>query len=204
MEFKIYSFNNALELLTVSKSKKEIWDEISNSIKSITDRELMDYFNIYSKSTKSLSKVIRMILDNKLLINYWTKNQNMFSNDDYVNSKRFSFNYFKSSINLEFAFNHESATAWILLKGSLLNNNQLTKVVNVDISIIITVDNRMKSLGGFDGSIGTFEKYIQYLGSMEYLIDKPILLIGLEPASEFIIKHRQLVNRKIGIIREMS
>lgn len=204
MEFKIHSFNKALEILNGSTSKKKVWDEVFNMIKSITDKELMDYFNIYTGKIKSLSKIIKILLDDKLSKNNWIKNQNMFLNDDYLKSKRFSYDYYKSNVNLEFAFNHESASAWILLKGNLCENNELKKEVSTEVSILITVDNRMRTYGGFDGSIGTYEKYIKYLTPMQHVLTKPIVLIGLEPASEFLIKHKQVLNKKVGIVKEMN
>ena len=204
MEFKIYSFNSALENINESSLKKNICNEVFNIIKSITDKELMDYFSIYSSKIKSLSKIIKMLMKEKLMKNNWIKNQNMFLNDNYYNSKRFSYDYYKSKVNLEFAFNHESASAWILLKGILCENGELKNEVNTEISLIITADKRMKSYGGFDGSIGTYEKYIDYLNTMKHILKKPIILIGLEPLSDFVVKHRKILNKKIAIIKEMK
>lgn len=204
MNFKKYFFNNALNMINQDSSKKVIIDEVFDLIDLVTERELIDYFTIYSSKSKSLSRVIKTILTDKLLANSWIKNQNMFFDDDYIGSKRFSFDFFKSSVNLEFAFNHESASAWILLKGQMTESTVLHNQVLSDLSIIITVDKRMKSLGGFDGAIGTYEKYKQYLYPMNELLTKPILIIGLEPASDFFVKHKQILNKKIGVIKEMD
>lgn len=204
MKFKIYSFNSALENINETPSKKNICNEVFDIIKSITDKELRDYFSIYSGKIKSLSKIIKMLMKEKLLKNNWIKNQNMFLNDNYYNSKRFSYDYYKSNVNLEFAFNHESASAWILLKGILCENKKLKNDVKTEISLIISADNRMKTFGGFDGAIGTYEKYIDYLNTMKHILKKPILLIGLEPVSDFLVKHKQVLNKKVGIIKEMK
>ena len=45
----------------------------------------------------------------------------------------------------------------------------------------------MKSSGGFDGAVGTFEKFIEYFKPYNMLIPTPIVLIGLDKPESFII-----------------
>ena len=74
----------------------------------------------------------------------------------------------------------------------------------VDLGIIITATNQMKKSGGYDGSVGSFEKYIEYLSVFKPFISTPILLIGLNSPEDFQIKHRNINRKKIGQIKEIS
>lgn len=201
MDFNIYSYKDALVRISESEMMKKHCDELFETIKSISETDLMDYFYVYSGRSKSLSKVIKKLLDDKLQENNWEKNINMYCGDSYVDQKRFAFDYYKSGLTLEVAFNHESACAWKLIKGNL-NSTKMDVNVTSKISILITVDSRMRFLGGFDGAIGTFEKYQTYLEPLQDILEKPILLIGLNPLKDFHIKHRQYLNKKIGIVKE--
>ena len=46
----------------------------------------------------------------------------------------------------------------LAIRPNIYRHNQ-----RVDIGIIITATNQMKKTGGFDNSVGSFEKYIEYL-----------------------------------------
>jgi len=54
----------------------------------------------------------------------------------------------------------------------------------------------MKLLGGFDGAIGTFEKYLDYLPPLRNMLTVPLLIIGLEPPKSFKVVHEQYKPRK--------
>ena len=56
---------------------------------------------------------------------------------------------------------------------------------------IITVTEDMKQKGGFDGAIGTFEKYLDYLKPLSTVLTSPIFLIGISAPKTFYIKHEK-------------
>ena len=53
--------------------------------------------------------------------------------------------------------------------------------------VIIVSTKAMKYSGGFDGAVGTFEKFIEYFKPYNMLIPTPIVLIGLDKPESFII-----------------
>ena len=56
---------------------------------------------------------------------------------------------------------------------------------------MITVTEDMKQKGGFDGAIGTFEKYLDYLKPLSTVLTSPIFLIGITAPKTFYVKHEQ-------------
>ncbi|WP_335711522.1 hypothetical protein [Neobacillus drentensis] len=43
----------------------------------------------------------------------------------------------------------------------------------------------MKEAGNFDGSIGTYEKFLQYFDPFRNTLTVPLVIIGLEPPETF-------------------
>jgi hypothetical protein len=58
----------------------------------------------------------------------------------------------------------------------------------------------MREAGGFDGAIGTYEKFMTYLAPLRDILSVPILLIGLEPPAGFKIRQVQIASSKRGYI----
>lgn len=176
---------------------KEI-DLVFDSLKSISSENIIDRFINSSKSTKSLSFAIKDEINKIVLELGYHPDKNIFKNSKYSDAKRFTYDYFKNSVNIEFGFNHEMASAWKLIKGSLNSSKAILKDSNSNCSIIITVTKAMRDKGGFDGSIATFEKYMDYLEPMYGNVMNPIILVGIEPFANFEIVHKKYYNKTIG------
>lgn len=97
------------------------------------------------------------------------------------------------------AFNHGEATAWNLLKPVLASElNHVEKAIQTQAGVIITCTEALKSEGGFDSAVGTYEKFIDYLKPLGAVLTVPILLIGLDPFDSFRIQHRKLGGKLTG------
>ena len=61
---------------------------------------------------------------------------------------------------------------------------------------MITATTDLKNKGGFDGAIGTYEKFLDYLPPLQNMLTTPLLIIGLEAPETFHIEHEQYKPRK--------
>lgn len=68
--------------------------------------------------------------------------------------------------------------------------------------MIICATAAMKAAGGFDGAVGSFEKFLDYFAPLNNQLSVPIALIGLEAPYTFFVKHVKNTNsnKKIGQI----
>ena len=55
MEFRTHSFRYGLEILTTQKEFKVLWDEVTDAINSISDEDIIHYFE-NQKITKKAGK----------------------------------------------------------------------------------------------------------------------------------------------------
>jgi hypothetical protein len=154
--------------------------------------------------TKSISKALSSLIDEKFIHSKWEKSKLIFNDvGQEYRAERWTLDYFKNKVSVEVAFNHEEGTSWNIIKGILANRpNNISKNTNIDYTIIITATNDLMRTGGFDTAIGTYEKYIKYLIAFDEIVNYPIILIGLNGLDEFYIKHNNVVNKKIGTINK--
>lgn len=202
MRYKItrYGLTNLSE--EVRNKLEELISEIAEQLLSIDDDEIVSEQEAFTGRTKSISKPLTNILEGRMIHNEWNKEVRIFqsSNKSYQ-SNRWSLDFEKDNISLEIAFNHEEGTAWNIIKGYISNKSKkIPKSITTIGSIIITATNDLKRIGGFDSSIGSFEKYQEYMGVLEELLEYPIILIGLEGPDTFLVKHKNVVNKKLAKI----
>ena len=97
------------------------------------------------------------------------------------------------------AFNHNEATAHNIMKPVLASElNHVEKEVQTKMGIIITATKELRKACGFDNSVGTFEKFIEYFTPYNALIPTPIVLIGIENMDTFKIKHNYQGKKRIS------
>lgn len=111
----------------------------------------------------------------------------------------------KKDISIEVGFNHSSVIAWNLTKPVLASElNHVQKAIQTKIGVIITATEELKQKGGFDGAIGTYEKYLDYLPPLNNLLTVPLFIIGLKAPSTFkITQHQFAPRKKIGKITRL-
>lgn len=63
--------------------------------------------------------------------------------------------------------------------------NHVAKDIQISADIIICVTDGMKKTGNFDVAVGSYEKFLRYLLSLQNMLPTPIRIIGLEAPDSF-------------------
>jgi len=130
----------------------------------------------------------------------WRKESKIFQGDDYSDN-RWRLDFAKDSISIEVAFNHGEAIAWNLIKPVLASElNHVQKDISTEIGVIICATKNLKEKGGFDGSVGEYEKFLTYLQPLRDLLSVPMVIIGLEAPETFRIRHQKIDKATKGYI----
>ena len=213
MKFTKTSHRSCVEILENNEKKNQDWIDLRNILNSISDREIIEKFEYLNqnkeKKNKSLSVAINELIDEKLVLGGWLRQANIFNPEDKNHpdpspkSTRFRLDFAKNDIAVEVAFNHGEAAAWNLMKPVLSSEmNHIEKQCETKYGIIITATDGMKKAGGFDGAVGTYEKYKRYLIAMNTQLTSPLVLIGLEAPKTFYVEHIK-GDSKVGVIKEL-
>ena len=175
------------------------------SIESITDEEIIDNFNNQKRKAKSISESLNQIIKDKLLAKGWKPESPIFNNRDYEKSRYWRLDFAKGLISVEVAFNHSEAIAWNLIKPVLASElNHVKKAIQTRVGVIICATDDLKQNGGFDGAVGTFEKYIQYLKPLNNILSVPIVIVGLKPFQTFFVEVLEQGGKKYGNIKYLD
>lgn len=197
MKFVEHSFRHASVILRESEFLKES-EELLGILRAITDQEIIEQHEFYRGAQKSLSRAINDTLKRYLTDHGWAAESPIFQDTQYTGDK-WRLDFAKGLISVEVAFNHGEATAWNLLKPVLASElNHVEKAVQTQAGVIITCTEALKSEGGFDSAVGTYEKFIDYLKPLGAVLTVPILLIGLDPFDSFRIQHRKVGAKLTG------
>ena len=205
MKFVYESHRNAYELLEKNIHYMNDWHSIKNVIESITDEQLIEYFNKHSSGkNKSLSVTINRILKDELTKIGWESESLIFQDPEYQGDK-WRLDFAKNKIAVEVAFNHGEATAWNLIKPNLSGElNHVKKAIQTEVGILITATNELKLSCGFDSAVGSYEKFLSYLKPMRHMLTVPMLIIGLEKPKTFYLTHEINIRKKIGQVKYIN
>lgn len=205
MEYLIHSFRFGYEIVSSEENLRPLWLEIIESIESITDEEIIDNFNNQKRKAKSISESLNQIIKDKLLAKGWKPESPIFNNRDYEKSRYWRLDFAKGLISVEVAFNHSEAIAWNLIKPVLASElNHVKKAIQTRVGVIICATDDLKQNGGFDGAVGTFEKYIQYLKPLNNILSVPIVIVGLKPFQTFFVEVLEQGGKKYGNIKYLD
>ena len=207
---EIYSFRFAEEILNSVQPLKSLWEEVLECITSISDEDLrFRHEQIKDKeNTKSLSKAINQLLDEKLKSKKWNDQSGIFSIPEFQEGKESTWtldfskavtleNGSPSGIAVEVAFNHAEAASWNLTKPVLaaeINDMRVQTHIGEGIGIVIVASSSLKKNGAFDGAVGDFERYKKTLNAMRSQLTVPILLIGLAAPETFKVQAKSQKN----------
>ncbi len=201
MRYKIHSFRHAEVILKYEDGFQEIWQELLDVIESISDKEIITFFESSNRKAKSLSESINNILKIKLIDLGWNEESLIFQDDEY-SGNRWRLDFAKHNISLEVAFNHGEAIAWNLIKPVIASElNHVNKEIDTEIGIIICATKALKTKGGLDGAVGEYEKFLTYLNPLRDILSVPMVIIGLEAPETFEIEHIKVNGRKEGNIK---
>lgn len=205
MNYITHSFRHANVILREAQFNNQ-FDNLETILKSITEDDIIYKHESYGandieQTPKSISKAINELLKERFLSYGWADESGIFQDKQYTGDT-WRLDFAKDDISIEVAFNHSTVIAWNLIKPVLASElNHVEKAIQTKIGVIITATNAMKIAGGFDGAIGTYEKFLDYLPPLQNLLTVPLLIIGLTPPVNFKIEHLQYKPRKkIGTI----
>lgn len=206
MKFIIKSHRHAEVILESDSQFTSDWEQVKIALGSIYDGDIIKKFNDISKHKhKSISTVLNALIKERLEALGWVNQPYIFQEPHMKTDNTWRLDFAKpGSIAIEVAYNHGEAVSWNLIKPVLASNiNLMNRETVTQIGIVISATQSLKIAGGFDGSIGTFEKYQQYLMPLHAQLNAPLLLIGLLPPRFFRIEHYQLPgkNNKYGRIK---
>ena len=193
MEFRTHSFRYGLEIFTTQQDFRVLWNEVIDSINSISDEDIIQYFENQERRAKSISEAINNLLDERLTARGWHRQSFIFNDPTYRSNRgnsNWRLDFAKNDISIEVAFNHGEAVAWNLIKPVLASElNHVEKDIQTRAGILICATDEMKSAGGFDGSTGSYEKFLQYLPPLNNLLPVPMVIVGLNAPRTFRIDH---------------
>lgn len=205
MDYITHSFRHAEVILKEPEFKAQ-YDEFTQIISTISEKDIIDKHNSYgaldkNKTPKSISKAINDLLKERFEAKAWNSESGIFQQTAYTGDT-WRLDFAKKDISIEVAFNHSTVIAWNLIKPVLASElNHIEKAIQTKVGVIITATKDMKKAGGFDGAIGYYEKFLDYLPPLQNLLTVPLLIIGLTPPKTFYIEQIQHADRKkIGTV----
>ena len=205
MEFITHSHRHAYEIFTVDDSIRELWNEIVMTLKEISDEEIINEFNSERREAKSISEAINRLIARKLSVKGWEEQSRIFADPDYSDNKgTWRLDFAKKDIAVEVAFNHGGNVSWNLIKPVLSSElNHVQKAIQTKVGVVITATDDMKRAGGFDGAVGSYEKYVEYLKPLNDLLTTPIMIVGLCAPKTFEVKQEKVDGKMVGYIERI-
>lgn len=196
MELQYFYHRNANLLIKYDKDFSTDFVELTNTLKNISENELIETFKkekLTKPSVKGLSTTINKIIKDKLIEKQWNTEVGIFKTKPYSdkNKTRWRLDFVKNNISVEVAFNHQEATAHNILKPVLASElNHVQKEIQTRLGVIIVSTKEMKNKGNFDSAIGTFESFKDYFKPYNNIITTPIVLVGINPPNSFYINKK--------------
>ena len=212
MKFVTHNHRFALDIVESNPELKSLWNEIKESIESLTDERLIAKFP-ESTNNMSISDAINDLLDGELVKRGWTPQSAIFQGKEY-DSKKWKLDFSKrisqpekgiTGMAVEVAFNHGEAIAWNLMKpilASELNQVEVQTDIGAGVGIYICATKNLKAAGAFDSAVGEYEKVLRYLTPLYQKLTAPLIIVGLEAPETFqlIKKKDKTTGRNIGQI----
>jgi hypothetical protein len=203
MKYEYVSHRYAEGVFNLDPRIEQLWYEVIGVIQSITDNDLIEKYHRQVRQGKSISEAINKLIDERLVSLNWKRQSPIFKDIAYVDrgrkSSTWTLDFAKESIAIEVAFNHGGNVSWNLIKPVLSSElNHVEKAIQTKMGIIIAATDEMKVKGGFDGAVGSYEKYVEYLKPLNNLLTTPLIIIGLKAPESFYIETKSNGNKKIG------
>lgn len=191
MKHTLYYHRHSDQIVKNDINFKNDYEELVSVVEGISDNDLIEAFNnrkLERQNIKSLSEPINHLLKERLTGKDWISESAIFYDKAYRTNRKWRLDFVKNSIALEVAFNHGEAIAHNMMKPVLSSElNHVQKDIQTGLGVIICATNKLKKNGGFDNSVGSYEKFIEYFKPYQNLIPTPIVLIGLESPETFFI-----------------
>ena len=203
MKYVTHGFRYGDYLIRNVEEYRPYWAEIANAIESVSEDEIIAHFKANGEGKwKSISPTINTLLKSELVARGWRAESPIFSDPAYLkDAKQYRLDFAKGVVSLEVAFNHGNDAPWNLLKPTLASElNHVQKAIQTEIGVIITATKDMKEVGGFDGAVGDFDKYVEFLKPLGMLLTSPLVIVGLKAPEAFHVEHVKSGNKQLGYI----
>lgn len=202
MDYRVHGFRHGDYLAHKEREYLPYWAEVESVLLNISEDDIVDHFKANGEGKwKSISPTLNALIKERFTSLGWKAESEIFSEPKYTEGRIFRLDFAKGPMSVEVAFNHGNDAPWNLLKPTLASElNHVAKAIQTDMGIIITATDDMKSAGGFDNAVGSYEKYIDFLRPMGMLLTAPLVIVGLEPPKTFVIRHRKSGRRNLGYV----
>lgn len=221
MDCRFHSYRHGLDLLETVEQYRPLWDELMGVLWGVSDERIAAHFREHHEGrSKSISATINTLIDEDLVAAGWVRQAPIFAASEY-GDRTWLLDFAKevwvptesgtaygeaphderSGISIEVAFNHGGNVAWNLIKPVIASEmNHVEKRIQTSVGIVIAATDAMKSMGGFDSAVGSYEKYESHLLPLRTMLTVPLVIIGLEPCRSFRIRHERAGNTNHGFI----
>ncbi len=198
MKFRLHPHRHADKIVPAEAPHE--WKELTDALMEISDAAIIKHFSEQRRRAKSISEAINVLLRERLVQRGWLQEAPIFQDAEYTD-KRWRLDFAKGLVSVEIAFNHGEAIAWNLLKPVLASEyNHIKKAIQTRVGVVVCATEALKSAGGFDSAVGTFEKFSRYLIPLQNPLSVPIMLVGLEAPETFRIVHEKRDGRTAGLV----
>lgn len=199
MNFRLHAHRHADKIVPAEAPTE--WNELTDCLSAISESAIVEHFSHQRRRAKSISEAINSLLKQRLVQRGWLQEAPIFQDAEYTD-KRWRLDFAKGLVSVEIAFNHGEAIAWNLLKPVLASEyNHIRKAIQTRVGVVICATEAMKSAGGFDSAVGTFEKFSRYLIPLQNPLSVPIMLVGLEAPTSFRIVHEKRNGKTAGTVQ---
>ena len=206
MEFRTHPHRHAHEIFIEDDRINALWNEIVEVLKNISDEDIINEFNNERRKAKSISEAINKLIAKGLSSKGWREQSPIFADPNYTDNKgTWRLDFAKEDIAIEVAFNHGGNVSWNLIKPVLSSElNHVDKAIQTQVGVVITATDEMKKAGGFDGAVGSYEKYVEYLKPLNNLLTTPLMIVGLDAPESFKIIQKKENGKKVGYIKRKN
>jgi hypothetical protein len=213
-----YSHRFAVQIISKNPPLGKLYDEILQAVNSISEEDLLTTHIERFPKQKSLSKSLNYLIDSRLtdtafIAEPWKRQSKIFKGAEYQRARETtwtldfskateivksdiedgetSMTLVPSGIAVEVAFNHGEAAAWNILKPVLaaeLNHVEKETTIGEGLGVLIVVSQEMADLGGFDGAVGDFERYMKHIKVMRNQLTVPMMLIAISAPVKYFVE----------------
>jgi len=138
----------------------------------------------YSEKSKGISKALNHVINNKLLriSDYRVP---IFAHEEYRKAP-YLMEYKIRNLAIDVASGHYNTLLWKIARLSLaVEENDLEKLTEQKVGVLILVDEELKRSGNFDPSVCTWQQAVEYMKLFKNQWSAPLLLICINDPGNF-------------------
>lgn len=176
MEYELFNFRHALEVLSPNRA----WHELDDVVRNISRDDILAMqatFAAVGRTPKGGQTAINALFHERLI--GWVRQPHLFGADPTF--REWKMDFLNAGIGVEVSFNHAEAIAWQLTRLTIAGeSSSVVPESRIDVGVVITAARSLKSWSRMDGAVGTFDVFSAWLYQMKPILPVPILLLGLK------------------------